>query len=73
MLFLPAIRFQETVGVEGVGVGTPEGVVSVHDGCGHLDDVPGFEEVLLVEERVFEYHACRRTTGVEAEGFLEGG
>ncbi len=73
VLFLLGIRFQETVGIEVTGVRTPEGGVGVHDGYRHLDDGSGFEEVLVVEERVFEHHACRGTTGVEAEGFLEGG
>lgn len=48
LVFGEVIGVEEAVGVEGLGVGAPDGFVVVEDRGGHLDDAVFLEEVAVV-------------------------
>lgn len=64
---------KEAVGVEGRGVGAPDGRVVVHHVAGHVDDGVLFEEVAVVQEGVLQDDAHGGVVAAGAKDFLEGG
>lgn len=55
--FAGRVLLEEAPGVEGFSGGAPSGGIGMDDGGGHLHDGACFEEVCIVERRVFEHDA----------------
>ena len=67
------VGFDETAGIESLGVGAEEGGVVVDGGAGHLDDGVFGEEVCVGDEGVSEDFADGGVGGIETHGFLVDG
>lgn len=63
----------ESVGVEGRGVGSPDGRVVVDHVAGHADDAIFFEEELILEEGVLQHDAHGGVVAPGAKDFLKSG
>lgn len=67
------VGFDETAGIESLGIGAEEGGVVVDGGAGHLHDAIFGEEVLVADDGVGEDFADGGVGGIETHGFLIDG